>query len=292
MNSFRLIAMTAGFALAAAHAHAAPIVNESFDYSTGNLNTASGGVWAETFKEGANSRYEVGTGSLAFERNGNAVVTSGNSATAFVKDGGDDIIFARSLGQTFNSGTVWFGWLQVNATGNNQDTFLALGDSGVNGFINNANTTHSQVVFGRDGSTSNNLAYATAGSTAFADTGIDGVTVNGSDSSSAAPTVQANFLVVSLDFDNNEAAFYVNPDPLDVSDNDFSVTGVNFTGSGISHVSIARQNNHFSGDFLGTFDEIRIGDEFIDVTGIPEPTTLTMGLIGLTLLASRRRVKA
>jgi len=290
--------LTAGLMMPATGAHAAPLFEESFDYTAGgDLTTASSNAWAATLVNkapngtGADPRFDVGSGSLNFSRNGNAVVTAGNTAAAFVQDSGDDLAYSRSLGQTFDSGTVWFGWLQVNSPGSNQDTFLMLGNKGVDAVTGGGNSDSAQIFFGRDASSSNNLAYATAGSTAPTDTGVNGVTTSKSDAD--APSAAADFLVVSIDFDADEASFYVNPDPLDISDNDFSATGVTFGGSSISHVSIYRENDHFGGDFNGWFDEIRAGDSFLDVTGIPEPGSLALlGLGGLLMLgrgrASRR----
>jgi len=290
--------LAAGLLMPATGAEAAPLFEESFDYTAGgDLITASSNVWSaglqvDNDNSGNPPRFDVGSGSLNFERNGNAVVTSGNTAAAFVDDGGDDLAYSRSLGQTFNSGTVWFGWLQVNSQGNSQDTFLMLGDSGADSVTDKPNSTFAQVIFGRDSSTSNNVAYGTAADTSkLLDTGKNGVTAVQNNAN--APSTAADFLVVSIDFDANEASFYVNPDPLDISDNDFSATGVTFGGSGISHVSIFRENNFHSGNFNGWFDEIRAGDSFLDVTGIPEPASLALlGLGGLLMLgrgrASRR----
>jgi len=284
--------LTAGLMMPATGAHAAPLFEESFDYTAGgDLTTASSNAWAATLQNGSGAapRFDVGAGSLNFERNGNAVATSGNTAAAFVQNSGDDLAYSRSLGQTFNSGTVWFGWLQISSPGSNQDTFLMLGDSGANTVTDKPNSTFAQVIFGRDSSTSNNLAYGTANDTStLFDTGVNGVTA--AQANSNAPAAQANFMVVAVDFDNNLADFYVNPDPLDISDNDFSATGVTFGGSAISHVSMFRENDIFSGDFSGFFDEIRVGDSFLDVTGIPEPTSVA--LVGLGSLALLRRRRA
>jgi len=296
-----LAAAAAGLGLAAAPtAHAASLFHEAFDYPTGELSAVSGGAWSATLQNGSGAapRFDVGTGSLNFERNGNAVVTAGNTAAAFVENSGDDLAYSRSLGQTFNSGTVWFGWLQISSPGSNQDTFLMLGDKGVDAITNNGNSDSAQIFFGRDASTSSNLAYATAGSTAPTDTGVNGVTTSKGDA--GAPSAAANFIVVSIDFDNNLADFYVNPDPLDISDNDFSATGVTFGGSGISHVSIYRENDHFGGDFSGWFDEIRVGDSFLDVTGrsagngtpIPTPASALMIPALVALVGLRRRRSA
>jgi len=286
--------LTAGLLMPATGADAAPLFEESFDYTAGgDLTTASSNVWSAGLVNDNNSsgnppNFDVGSGSLNFSRNGNAVVTAGNTAAAFVQDSGDDLAYSRSLGQTFDSGTVWFGWLQVNSPGSNQDTFLMLGNKGVDAVTGGGNSDSAQIFFGRDASSSNNLAYATAGSTAPTDTGVNGVTTSKSDAD--APSAAADFLVVSIDFDADEASFYVNPDPLDISDNDFSVTGVTFGGSSISHVSIYRENDHFGGDFNGWFDEIRAGESFLDVTGIPEPGSLALlGLGGLLMLGRGRR---
>jgi len=286
--------LTAGLTFAAAPVSAAPLFEESFDYSTGELSAASGGAWSATLVNDNNNsgnppRFDVGAGSLNFERNGNAVVTSGNTAAAFVDDGGDDLAYSRSLGQTFNSGTVWFGWLQVNSPGSNQDTFLMLGDSGADSPTDKPNGNFAQIIFGRDANTSNNLAYGTAADTStLFDTGENGVTA--AQNNANAPAAQADFMVVAVDFDNNLADFYVNPDPLDISDHDFSATGVTFGGSTISHVSMFRENNFSGGNFSGFFDEIRVGDSFLDVTGIPEPASVALlGLGGLAMLGHHRR---
>jgi len=280
--------LTAGLTFAAAPVSAAPLFEESFDYPTGELSAASGGAWSATLQNGT-PRFDVGSGSLNFERNGNAVVTSGNTAAAFVQNSGDDLAYSRSLGQTFNSGTVWFGWLQLNSGGSNQDTFLMLGDSGADSPTDKPNSTFAQIIFGRDSSTSNNLAYGTAADTStLNDTGLNGATI--AQNNANAPTSPADFLVVSVDFDANEASFFVNPDPLNIADNDFSVTGVPFGGSAISHVSMLRENNFFQGNFNGFFDEIRVGDSFLDVTGIPEPASVALlGLGGLAMLGRHRR---
>jgi len=280
--------LTAGLLMSATGAHAAPLFEESFDYSDGELNSVSSGDWTQVVQNGGGSNLPEwraqDDASLSFTKNSNSVVTSGGHARAFTPDAGDDNNYEISLGTTLNSGVVYVGWLQISSPGGNQDTLLQLDNATSTDVIPNA-----PISMGLRATSSENVFFDT-NAAPEGDTGVtavDGATNDGTD----IPSAQANFLVVELDFTGaqNTARFFVDPDPLDLNDNAFASASVDFNGD-ISLIRIVSSNNHFSGDFNGFVDEIRVGDSFLDVTGIPEPASVALlGLGGLAMLGRHRR---
>lgn len=58
---------------------------------------------------------------------------------------------------------------------------------------------------------------------------------------------------------------------------------------GASAWVITAAGNPIGNNFTGTFDEVRIGDTYADVTPIPEPATLLLATLGGLLVIGRRR---
>ncbi|MEM8945448.1 MAG: PEP-CTERM sorting domain-containing protein [Planctomycetota bacterium] len=273
-------------------AEATLLYHEGFGYGLGELSAASGGVWTpqvqvDNNNSGDTPQWEVGAGSLTYSKNGNSVATSGNTAVAYLPGASDQLIYSASLGQTFSSGTIWIGWLQVASDGGFQDTGIAFDNIPAANlpFLSTGNNTAvaeelTVAVFDND------LEFDAPGNGILVDTGLDGV--DDAETSAVASSENADFIVLEVDLDNDLFDLYVNPDPLNLNDNDYSFSDMAFNGD-ISVASIFRFNDFFAGDFTGWYDEIRIATSYAEVTGIPEPSSLMMLSVAGLLSALRRR---
>ncbi len=272
-----LSAITVTVLMLPLYVHAAPSVNEDFDYPTGDLATQSSGAWTQNTVT-AGEEWTVSAGSLGYEKNGNTLVTSGGKAGALIVDGGvsrADLDFEDT-----DSGTVWLGVLTAR---DNSNTFVEgsirlLSPSGAANvefgtFVSNPNVYRSRV---------NGVAFeatAIAPSTTLSEADL--------------LVIEMIFPDVDADADSSDGIvnFYINPDPSATSPEAASlvrsVAGLNKFQMNIGSIRLERENFN---DKTVYFDELRVGESYETVTPIPEPGSMALIGLGGLLLLGRRRV--
>lgn len=252
--------------------------HEPFTYPLGDLNTRNGGTgWNSAW--GATTAFESvisPTPPLQYA-SGPALVEGGDRALA-ITGNADPILATRTLRQTWSANDVYISFLLRWAQGTvNRNDFVALwlGNSGgpsigIKGDRDTANPSDPDI-FARTSSSPTTTAYSTNitdDTTYF----VVGHLIKGG---------SGNYETYQL---------WVNPAYEDMSVPDAISTG----NSGVSSFSLVglRSVNLDSGEMV-LLDELRLGTSWEDVfplnAAIPEPTSL--GLLGLGLLALRRRFR-
>lgn len=257
----------------AVQANAGLIAHEGFDYADGvSLNLQNGGFGFSSAWTNEGSGVTVSASAPGFtysgaESVGNKVYLEGAAAV-----GGNVANSYRDLSSTMgaDSTTVWFSLMGQR--------------------INNASTRYFNFAFFNGGS--EGLAIGEPSANA-AD--LWSLRVN------AAPAVMSNstvsiysqaFLLVRIDFgaaDSDTAWMWANPD-LSLGEPatgtaEAYITGRNMTFNRYRLSAGGAQTGNPQA--MGYFDELRLGDTYLDV--IPEPATGLLAAVGMAFLALRRR---
>lgn len=270
-----------------AHASAAPLVYEPFDYSAGtDLNGQSPAgtsqTWALTGDDSANNLVVTSPGltvsGLAPEGVGNAVtyVNDGDSLRLGVQEDGTPI----PSGSVFYSTTFIVNDLASTPTNNGTGSFIG----GLNN-LSGPQATVPGVVAAKlrfqqiagDGSNYQIGTQSNGGASAF-------------HSALFAPGDQV-FVVLEYNIDTRVSNLWVNPNASDFGDaiapTPDATSGVgNAIFGGIASF-VLRANSVAPSDVK--LDELRVGTAWADVTPVPEPTALALAGIGATALLARRR---
>lgn len=278
---FKHLALGLGLsAMVATSANAALVAYDSFDYAVGDLNGNNGGT-GFTAAWSANAIVDVVNGSLSYQA-GNIGVSGGTKTAQVTGAIAGPLDNAASRAFTGQSDTVYVSFLfrpLVNG-GAAEDDFLQfmLNDdtdqenSGSIGMRNITGTTGNDGYFGRirDGSAETN---AEATPNVLSVVGRTDVLI-----AKFSKVASANY---------NRLDLFVNPTssiegaPVATVSRD--------SGMGLADVFSLRLAFLDTGDAY-QFDELRIGTTFADViTTIPEPATMSLGVMGLLALAARRR---
>lgn len=164
---------------------------------------------------------------------------------------------------TISSGTIWISWIQNVGSVVGERAFVSFSNEGSMRF---------QIGQKNDSPDSSFRLYG-SDQTPVKNTGISN---NGT-----------HFLAVSLNLDNGDLALYVDPTGLGSGSSPSIAATVthNFGATSIGQFTFERRFNTF------TFDELRIGTTWADVSPIPEPSTYAalIGSVSLGLVIARRR---
>ncbi len=264
--SVALAILPLGTAFAAAYTGTA---SESFDYTAGSdLRTQDGGTgfngaWGNVTTTA--NRYSITEGSLTHSN----IFSSGNKLTLDGTGGNAEI--SRSLSSTpIDAGTFYFGFLLNKQNVTERTLNMAFFDGGTERFA-----------VGQFNTSGGNLAMNVGGTLFTGDTAFtSGTTFH---------------LVVKIEFNvgggtNDRVSLFVNPGSTE--------PGVAYLSTQASNISGLNAIRPFAGGTsgsipaaIGSFDELRVGTSFADVSAIPEPASFAAlaGLGVLGLAASRRR---
>lgn len=112
--------------------------------------------------------------------------------------------------------------------------------------------------------------------------GIDEAGVGQTNSTIPVVTGQTYTLIGMLDFDNDLLGLWIDPDGADTA-----ATADVSRAYTASNWSTALR---FASGHTSTWDDIRVGTTFADVMPVPEPSVSLLGLAGVALLVTRRRI--
>jgi hypothetical protein len=254
------------------NSHAATI--EHFDYTAGpsalageNGGSDWGGSWANASTTGGGGWTVQSPGlehpSLTGET-GNTAYSLGNGSR-----------FNRTLDTTYSSGTVYVSLLmQVDDPNHSNVPYsafeLADGSNGDGDRVFSLGLLRNDDGSGNDGYAQRIQSSAGGGtlSTAALSSGF---------------STDVNLFVLVFDLDNDRLETFVNPDNTTDLTGSGEVSAGLFSGFQFDRVGLA----NFAGG-PARIDEIRV-DTTAPTLFVPEPTSLALGLMGLTLIAARRR---
>ncbi|HEX8296869.1 MAG TPA: PEP-CTERM sorting domain-containing protein [Chthoniobacteraceae bacterium] len=321
-SSKRIIAAAIGISLL----HCAPSLMaasyvgtayEGFDYATGQILSANyanynGGTgftsaWGTNIT-GNNTYRSIEAGSLDFNLNA-APVSSGNKLLLDATVAGQSpnnatgsTAIGRPIGQTVDSGVFYFSYLTAKTLDSNRTLNLSFfgtnerfaigqiapgvpvsgpGGEGSGAFVASVSNTQNPV---SGGGTGVNGIY-TATSPILYGLNTTHLVVGRLDFNVGGGVTDTLTLYIDPANLTNEAA--VSP-YLQITSNDFgALSAFRLFAGGSSGTSPAVVYPAVA----GTFDEIRLGTSYTEVTGVPEPSaaTLLIGAVGLICSARRKR---
>jgi hypothetical protein len=266
-------------AAATSSASAAAGFYEPFNYTVGST-LASQPLWDEPLDANDNNVLDtIQSGSLTF----GSLSTSGNSVRTFGKYSVDDYVGGSDVDPNSYVGgdgnTIWFSFLLRQEV---------VGSGGA------AGADYGGLVLGRDGAAPDNQVFigkpgGVTGAGQYVLEALDGVP----QSSSGVNAVfgQTAFLVASITFHTAATAvdnisLYVNPTP----------GGVLSSPQATLNLELSDPVGGFNDWYFSaganaqwTFDELRIGASFADVSPIPEPAGGLLALSAGALALARRR---
>lgn len=249
--------------LQAAPLNAALTAYEPFDY-TGGISNGD-----PTTATGFSGNWDIGQGSLSSSSDltYTDLPTSGGSAT-----GAGATRALESLTSSVASGTVYTSLLYQGG-GNSGGVTV--------GAILSGSTSSLFIGFGA-GFTGTETGFGLAS----IDTGNTFAFATGYENAANINNTAIHFLVLELNLDTNTTSLWIDPTVSDVaagtpgtadlvtSSFDIgSLTGIGYNTDGVNP----------------TIDELRIGTSFVDVSGIPEPSSTALAGLGALALLRRRR---
>lgn len=231
----------------------------------GHTPDTGGADWANAQNTTAVGDTQISAGSLA-DPTGLALSATGGKLTAITDDDYRGFSSLSGGGLGADGTTVYVSALVDLAAGGSAATGIEFRRGATNA------TSHGAA---------RSFFIGSIGSTYAAQTQIAGA------SGSAALTPgQVNFVVARFNFvaGNDSIDVWVNPaDAADLAGPaDGTISGADFS---FNHVAFS----NFNSTAFGSVDEVRIGTELSDVTSIPEPSTVLLGLSGSLLLLRLRR---
>lgn len=284
-----LAGFTAAIAVAAlvGSAQAAPLLYESFNMATGDLDGKSSpdsfglsSSWSATIGNTADhqvtSSPALNYGDLAYSGNYlDTTATNGSTDGSVTTDSS-----IADAGKLADGQSLWFSVLIDGSVGSNAHSGFAFGTDGVAGQFNGVIVKNSGDAMG---------VYFAGGS--FKASTWEGGEVNKGEGASFGGS-GLTLIVGELVWSSAGETINIYTPSLTDLGNKGSIVSTASTSGDVAQGSfdtISYSTRGSSGNNL--FDEIRFGESYEDVTppAVPEPASVGMGLMGLALMASRRR---
>lgn len=262
-------------------APAALLAYDGFNYSAGNVNGDDGGTgWNGSWTASASPAYATVVTGTSLSYSGGSISVSG-SGTALSITGGGDGVLNRSFVGTASGSEIYFSLLFQSVAGSGDEFFhFYLSD--------NADRLNSGGI---------GDLYSTAGDTHFG-ARVNNGTTDTTAASAISYTIGTTYLLVGrLSTDGTGGAageidqvqLWVNPTALDLGAASATVnapTGLTLAGFDF----FSTRTVGFSGTDQILIDELKIGSDAASVLSpVPEPTTSALALVGVVLLARRRK---
>lgn len=233
-------------------AHAAPLT--AYDGFDGGTVFNGGSGWSGDWSGGISAGSNLTYGALT---------TTGVGANIGAYYNGTA---TRSFSSSVTTGTIWLSWVQ-NSSGSTDFNQIRL----MNGSSN-------VVVVGTHGSDSNEFRLYNGNSdyTGHADTGIS--------------IVGTHFVALSIDLSNSTFNLYIDPTGLGSgAAPSSSVSSTYARGGTISSITGLQS---VGSDNAFTWDEVRVGTTWADVSPVPEPSAMALTGLSLGAFAFLRRRRA
>jgi len=285
-KSMTLVASFTTVGLIAGSGTGAPLLEETFDYATGNLDGASGGSgfqaasnWSVTVPGSATGGAQVEAGSLVFSdyaTSGNKLTLSLDTASSF-----SNLLVERPVGFSATGGDLWMAFLyqRVDTDINGSRTAEARIDGSTPQFgakPKDSSTQNGTVRY--DGSDGTGAGALQEGDVRmiiakFADLGVDGA-------------VASMWFLDESEYDLIKAGGVTEAElgAAPITDS-LAPTDSRTVAAGDT---LKLLNSSSQTPFAFSLDELRYGDSLNSVV-IPEPGSAAMLALGVAAMASRRR---
>jgi hypothetical protein len=286
MKKILTTSLIAASLAATASLHGAALIYESFSQATGSLDGATAsstglaGTWSQPDGGGVIEAESLSYGNLAHSGN-QATIPSAGSVESFATT--TSVLGDNNL--LDNGATLWFStmFLKANTTaGTNEHSGFALGSATVAPNFDGVRMSGDGIGFYTQGTGIRAATWLTTGK----QNSVSGATFETTDGASV-------FLVGKIEWgalagDVHTITLY-NPSTSDLGTlgTGISTTVSHFDQSAMNTVSFAQRN---SGN-TQTYDEIRFGAAYADVSPVPEPGSFALisGCLALTSIMLRRR---
>jgi hypothetical protein len=266
--------------------HAAAVVYESFsqDISGGaNLTSKAGGSGINTWT-GTGSSTTIVTEDLTYgdlSHTGRQLDMTGNNIDAYVTT----TSALGDAGLLDNGATLWFSFMysKTSNNGGNEKGGFAFGSERIDGAFNGTNMING----------GNAIGVGITGGSIFAAGWVgDGNFSGGTGSTEATPINTSLFVVGRITWGatgtDTESIDLFLPDTSDLSDLPTEFSSLSMAAVDQTLFDTISMTTHQSQGTI-SYDEIRFGATYADVSPIPEPRVALIGSLALLALIRRRR---